>query len=655
MTPHDVDGKIALLEAENAALRTELEKLKRQQCCQENVCQETMRRAMIYENIVSQAPDTIVLADANYRYLVVNAGFCSFFGLKREDVAGKHVADILGWERFDSYIKPRFDRALAGENIEFNLWTADSLGESHYSMVKYVPYREDNGDITGVLVSVRDITALKRTEDALRIAQVIIDNSPVVLYRRKAADPPQLVYVSDSIMKFGYAPDEFLSGEIAFRDLVHPDDITRLRSELEEFSAQGRTSYVQEYRMLSKSGEVHWVDDKTVAVTDGNGNITDYQGILVCITERKKAENALRQSEAKFRRIIETAGEGFMMTDNEDCILDVNNAFAELIGIPSEKLKGRSPWDFAESVSSGFIKSVMQRLQIGYAKFETVLRRPNGVDVPALFHANMLQTVEGDMLGKVAFISDLTETKKALALAEEVQKSLFPRENLDIAGFDVAGRCLPCEGAGGDYYDYFPVYAPSPGRFGVVVGDVSGHGVDAALLMTMARGFLRMRVTQPGEVSTVVDDLNRHLACDLVGSGRFMTMFYMTLDTTTHGIQWVRAGHDPAMVYDPATDAFSELIGRGLPLGVDETISYISCEHHGFGHGQILALGTDGIWEARNAVGEMYGKERLRDSIRRNQSKPSEQILDAVYDDLAAFTQGSKIQDDITLVIITVL
>ncbi len=647
-----VDDRLVSLETENTALRDALCKLKRHCACNENAHQDTLRRTMVYENLFTQSPDAIVLAGKNYRYLAVNQMFCRFFGLSQEEVAGKHVADVLGGDRFASFIQPRFDKALTGETIEFTSWLTNAEGEERYSMVKYVPYREEGGEITGIIISVRDITTLKEATDALRLAKVIIDNSPVVLYRRKAEPPRELVYVSDSIQKFGYTPEDFLQGKISFGELIHPDDIERVQEELANFAIGGASNYVQEYRLRSKSGEIHWVDDKTVAVTDEDGVITDYQGILVCITERKQAEEALRLSEAKFRRIIETAGEGFIMTDNDGRILGVNNAFAELVGIPRETVRNHYPWDFGTSNSSGFIKSVFTQLQSGYSQFETQLRRPSGIDVSTLFHASILRATDGNVLGKMAFISDLTETKKALALAEEVQRSLFPHEHLDIAGFDIAGRCLPCEGAGGDYYDYFPAH--TPGVFGVVVGDVSGHGVDAALLMTMARGFLRMRAAQAGDVDMVVNDLNRHLASDLVGSGRFMTMFYMTIDTETGGLQWVRAGHDPAMVYDPVEDAFSELIGRGLPLGVDDSISYTPYAHHGFRQGQILALGTDGIWEARNAAGAMYGKERLRDVIRYNSGCTASQILDAVYADLDSFVQDCTVNDDITLVIIRV-
>ena len=148
--------------------------------------------------------------------------------------------------------------------------------------------------------------------------------------------------------------------------------------------------------------------------------------------------------------------------------------------------------------------------------------------------------------------------------------------------------------------------------------------------------------------------MNRHLTQDVLESGRFMTLFYLTIDPAKGRIDWVRAGHDPALIYDPGRDEFTELKGSGVALGVNGEFDYKENSMGGLANGQIIAVGTDGIWEAVNSQGEMFGKERFRHIIKRNARAGSSDIVSAVYNELDQFTRGRKPEDDITLVIIKV-
>jgi sigma-B regulation protein RsbU (phosphoserine phosphatase) len=246
----------------------------------------------------------------------------------------------------------------------------------------------------------------------------------------------------------------------------------------------------------------------------------------------------------------------------------------------------------------------------------------------------------------------MTEHKKAMALAGEVQKSLLPHGIFEFPGLDVAGKNISSDEIGGDYFDFLLRRENPTSPFNVAVGDITGHGVDAALLMTTARAFLRMRTSQPGSLSEIVTAMNRHLTEDVLESGRFMTLFYMAIDSKNDRINWVRAGHDPAVIYDPKRDLFDELKGDGLALGIDESFEYKENQITGIAHGKIIAIGTDGIWEARDKGDRMFGKARFREIIRKTANSSAGDILNAVFDELHEFTQGQKFEDDITLVIV---
>jgi len=494
-----------------------------------------------------------------------------------------------------------------------------------------------------------------QAEEALRMAEVIIDNSPAILFRRLAGDKPQLVYVSDNIRQMGYTAEEFMSEKITFRDILYPEDMDRVREEIAFYAEKDVEEYTQIYRVVTKSGDVRWVEDQTSVVRDADGKKTHNQGILVDITARKLAEEELRKSEEKFRRIVETAGEGFLLMDENLRIVDVNEAYCKLLGYSREEIIGKTPLDLASEEFKQFMQS--NRINIlarEYRKLEGTLIARNGRQVPILIHGSTLRDDRGDVIGNMAFVTDMTEHKKALALAGEVQKSLLPQDKPVVPGLDIAGKNVSCDEIGGDYFDFIWRRDTKKGPFSVVVGDISGHGVDSALLMTTARAFLRMRASQPGSISEIISAMNRHLTRDVLETGRFMTLFYLTIDPDKDRLEWVRAGHDPAVIYDPGRDEFTELKGNGVALGVQENFDYQANYISGLANGQIIAIGTDGIWEAVNSQGDMFGKERFRNILRENAKAGSGDILNAVYTELNQFTRGQKSEDDITLVIIKV-
>jgi sigma-B regulation protein RsbU (phosphoserine phosphatase) len=277
-------------------------------------------------------------------------------------------------------------------------------------------------------------------------------------------------------------------------------------------------------------------------------------------------------------------------------------------------------------------------------------------------YEKQVKVVSNDEIGYTGdIINEMTEGLKerdrmrhSLELAMEIQQSLLPKENPQVDGLDIAGRSIFCDETGGDYYDYILGADAQNARVIVVLGDVSGHGISAALLMSAVRSALRQRASMPGSPAQIITDVNRQMVTDVEDSGEFITMFYLTIEPPHKSIKWVRAGHDRAIFYDPHTGTFDELGGAGIALGVDADWVYAENARKALRAGQIVLLCTDGIWEARNPAGDMYGKEPVYEILRNNSGSSANEILEAIFDSLSSFQQDGKIEDDITVVIIKI-
>lgn len=264
-------------------------------------------------------------------------------------------------------------------------------------------------------------------------------------------------------------------------------------------------------------------------------------------------------------------------------------------------------------------------------------------------------------------LRDRLRLMEGLAVAREVQETLLPsgvphaaaQPSADGSGrLDVAGRCLYSDETGGDYYDFLENWLTEEDdtpRTGIIVGDVTGHGVGAALLMASVRAFVRMRAATPCSPAALLRDVNRQVVRDSYGTGRFVTMFLLCIEPVTHSISWAAAGHEPALVYRAADDSFTSLQAAGLPLGtMPGTVYETSCCRR-LRQGDVVLLYTDGLVEARNRKGEMFGRDRVRRVMRTHAAKDAAGLLEAMGGVVRRFKDGAPQEDDITMVAVRVL
>lgn len=229
---------------------------------------------------------------------------------------------------------------------------------------------------------------------------------------------------------------------------------------------------------------------------------------------------------------------------------------------------------------------------------------------------------------------------KELDEARAIQSGLFPRNAPETRGFYVTGVCLPCREVGGDWYDYIPL---DDGRVGVVLADVSGKGLGAALLMASSRSALRLHAARGLSPKEILFELNKFLVEDFPSS-KFVTLVYVALDPGQQRVTFASAGHLPPLLVDSSGARFLEA-AAGLPLGIMEC--QFSEHEVEMTAGSRLFLYSDGVTEANNASLEEYGPERILQHVTRHTAS-----VQSLLDDVAGFTAGHPPADDVTVVTI---
>ncbi|MEL6499073.1 MAG: SpoIIE family protein phosphatase [Planctomycetota bacterium] len=270
-----------------------------------------------------------------------------------------------------------------------------------------------------------------------------------------------------------------------------------------------------------------------------------------------------------------------------------------------------------------------------------------------------LQSLAESFNSMVPQLRDRMKVREALEIAREVQQNLLPRGTPDVPGIDIAAQCVYSDETGGDYFDFLEIKpgphadADAPLANAVLVGDVTGHGIGAALLMTTARALIHARAPESDDLPEVLGKVNANLATDSK-SGQFMTLFYLLIGAETgsgRSVRWTSAGHDAAIVRNSRTGEFSELAGADIPLGIDGSWQF-HADDATLPPESTVVIGTDGIWEARDPSGEMFGKDRLTAVMNENHDADAQTLAQAILTEVVRFRDGGPQTDDITLVVL---
>jgi serine phosphatase RsbU (regulator of sigma subunit)/DNA-binding GntR family transcriptional regulator len=242
--------------------------------------------------------------------------------------------------------------------------------------------------------------------------------------------------------------------------------------------------------------------------------------------------------------------------------------------------------------------------------------------------------------------------RRDLEAAKEVQQAFFPRQTISIPCVSCETLYQPARGIGGDYYDLLPL---PRGRWGIAIGDVSGKGIGAALIMASLQASLKFQALQPHlKLSTLIGDVNRFV----YGSSPtniFATLFYAEYEPAKRLLNYVNAGHNPPLVLRPKNGSCEifQLPTTGIPLGISADSQFASAAFQ-FEIDDVLIAYTDGITEAENREHELWDQQRLEALLKSCSRKTAKEIINAILEQLSTFANGQPQRDDITLLVMRI-
>ncbi len=244
--------------------------------------------------------------------------------------------------------------------------------------------------------------------------------------------------------------------------------------------------------------------------------------------------------------------------------------------------------------------------------------------------------------------ADKLRMERDLKLAQDIQRSLLPKSDPTMEGFDIAGWSRPADETGGDFYDFIPL---PRGRLGVVLADASGHGVGPALVAAECRALLRALASTDLDISRVTTTANTILDEDLA-PGRFITTFYGVLDPATSQLEYVSGGHAPLLLYRAEGGERVVLDATTLPMGIVSFFDGTPAPPIQMHSGDVFILLTDGFHEWANPKGDDFGVDGVFDAIESAREGTSRSMVESLCRAVMEFAEGTEQSDDLTAVII---
>jgi PAS domain S-box-containing protein len=396
------------------------------------------------------------------------------------------------------------------------------------------------------------------------------------------------------------------------------------------------------------------------------------------ITDRKLAEQEAERHRRELSEIIDFLPDAMFVIDTAGTVVAWNRAMEEMTGVKAADMLGRADHEYAlpfygrrQPMLANLVFMDGGEVDRRYDSVQRVgdtlvvdIHIPDFRGRGAYFWAKASPRYgpDGAVVGAIETIRDITERKEMeqrvarsnaeLEIAGQIQQSFLPEVIPQVAGFDIAGRNVMAKEVGGDFFDVIPfeVVAVAEGIVGVLIADVSGKGVPAALFMALSRIVVRVNALWHRDVARTIEASNNVISEDSQ-AGMFVTLFYGTLSERDRALTYVNAGHNPPLVYRAGDGSIERLRRTGIALGARMDRTY-GAETVPIGPDDVVVLYTDGVTEAVDHDLQLFGEERLEAVVREHAAEPAGAIMDAVLAAVDRYATGEPQFDDMTVVVI---
>ena len=519
-----------------------------------------------------------------------------------------------------------------------------------------IAVRDSNGKILYFDGIVEDITQRKKAEEELLIQKTYLEklfnSAPEAIVLLNNDDLIADINAEFTRM-FGYHRDEAIGKPV--NELVSSEEFQDEAALISEKAFLGERIELDTKRKR-KDGTLIDVSILCSPIVHGGKQIGAY-AIYRDITERKKAEEELYIQKTYLENLFNNAPEAIVWHDNVDIVVNVNDEFTKMFGYSREEAIGRpinelvAPEELQDEAAM-FSHKVIHGERV---EADSVRKRKDGT----LFDVWILGAPiihEGKQIGVYAIYRDITERKKAeetrirakeeARMARDIQINLLPKSNPDIPGYDIAGMSIPALNVGGDYYDFIRL---GTHRMAIGLGDVSGKGLAAALVMANLQATIRSQALYGGNASECLERANK-LLFHSTDSKTFVSLFYGILDTRNNTLCYANAGQNAPHLCSAGRKPVP-LKTHGLALGMQEDVSYQNDEIS-INPGDRLLIYSDGISEAMNERMEDFGDEKLREIVQRYSGDSSGALIEKLIAAVNLHFGDVPQHDDMTMILL---
>ena len=544
------------------------------------------------------------------------------------------------------------------------------LGNSRFRLL-----RDSAGKPQYVVALTEDITEHRRSTEALRSSEqlfrTVFENAQIGIGILNIKTGEHLSNRTQTEI-LGYRQED-LSRVPQWDEIVHPDDRATGAARYSDLVRGLHDADEFTQRFIRRDGQIVTQTGRYTLIRDSEGNPDYVIALHEDITERLKAEEALAASERLFRTIFENAQIGISVVNISAQQYHTNRALHEMLGCTSEDLSSVEKWDLMvhpderEAGAKRYADLVAGKLDRD--EWEQRFVRPDGRLVIANGRFSVLRDVTGRALYVLNLSEDITERRRAekelreahetlaqqllainneLELARQTQLSILPKDTPRLPGLEIAARYMPMSAVAGDFYDFVMV---DEKHVGILIADVSGHGLSAALVASMLKSALPAQLPHASDPARVLSGLNQALFGKF--EAHYVTAAYVFVDMANNTVSYAGAAHPPLLWWHANTQHASECLENGLMLGPFRDSTY-SAMTFALEKGDEIILVTDGILEARDSSGDQFGMDRLRTTIESNHALSANAFADALLAGLSTWSEtaiGPGQTDDITLIV----